>query len=99
MNDTSQNASGASLFLCPDGPILVPGDFDIVTPEGDPAARQRKTVALCRCWASAIKRHCDGTHKMTNCRTESPGSQNPGNPDAIPGIAQTTGGKPPGAKR
>jgi CDGSH-type Zn-finger protein len=34
--------------------------------------RQRKTVALCRCGASAIKPYCDGTHKFIKFRTEFP---------------------------
>lgn len=69
MNDP-QNPACASLVLCPDGPILVRGDFDVVTPSGEAVPRQRKTVALCRCGASAIKPYCDGTHKLINFRTE-----------------------------
>ena len=69
-------ASGAaSVVICPNGPILVRGDFDILTPSGEPVPRQRKTVALCRCGASAIKPFCDGTHKMINFRTENPAPQ------------------------
>jgi CDGSH-type Zn-finger protein len=70
-NDNLTNSS-ASIVVCPDGPILIRGDFDIVTPSGEPVPRQRKTVALCRCGASAIKPYCDGTHKMINFRTEPP---------------------------
>ena len=66
-------ANGNSIVVCPDGPILVRGDFEIVTPSGDPVPRQRKTVALCRCGASAIKPFCDGTHKLIGFRTEIPG--------------------------
>jgi CDGSH-type Zn-finger protein len=77
MNDNSPddnpiNPGSASIVVCPDGPILIRGDFDIVTPSGEPVPRQRKTVALCRCGASAIKPYCDGTHKMINFRTEPP---------------------------
>jgi CDGSH-type Zn-finger protein len=50
----------------------VRGDFEIVTPSGEPLPRERKTVALCRCGASAIKPYCDGTHKMIKFRTEPP---------------------------
>ncbi|HET6270901.1 MAG TPA: CDGSH iron-sulfur domain-containing protein [Arthrobacter sp.] len=63
-------AADGSIVLCPDGPILVRGNFELVTPSGDPVPRQRKTVALCRCGASAIKPYCDGTHKMVRFRTE-----------------------------
>ena len=69
MNDYPLDPGNASIVLCPDGPILVRGDFDIVTPSGEPVPRQRKTVALCRCGASAIKPYCDGTHKIIRFRT------------------------------
>jgi CDGSH-type Zn-finger protein len=71
-DDNPLNPGSASIVVCPDGPILIRGDFDIVTPSGEPVPRQRKTVALCRCGASAIKPYCDGTHKMINFRTEPP---------------------------
>lgn len=54
MNDNPLNPGSASPAICPDGPILVGGDFEVLTPSGDPV-RQRKTVAPCRCAASAIK--------------------------------------------
>lgn len=72
MNDNALTPGSASLVLCPDGPILVRGDFDVVTPSGERVPRQRKTVALCRCGASAIKPYCDGTHKLIKFRTEGP---------------------------
>jgi len=34
--------------------------------------RDRKTVALCRCGASAIKPYCDGTHKLIKFRSGPP---------------------------
>jgi CDGSH-type Zn-finger protein len=71
-DDNPLNPGSASIVVCPDGPILIRGDFKIVTPSGEPVPRQRKTVALCRCGASAIKPYCDGTHKMINFRTEPP---------------------------
>ncbi|WP_442860155.1 CDGSH iron-sulfur domain-containing protein [Arthrobacter sp. zg-Y20] len=54
----------ASIVACPNGPLLVRGNFEIVTPDGVPVPRDRETVALCRCGASAIKPYCDGTHKL-----------------------------------
>ena len=54
----------ASIVACPNGPLLVRGDFEIVTPDGVPVPRDRETVALCRCGGSAIKPYCDGTHKL-----------------------------------
>jgi CDGSH-type Zn-finger protein len=61
-----------TIVVCPDGPLLVRGDFEIVSPSGEPLPRQRQTVALCRCGASAIKPYCDGSHKLINFRTEFP---------------------------
>jgi len=68
--DQQPTPRNGSIVLCPDGPILVRGDFDIITPSGEAVPRQRQTVALCRCGASAIKPYCDGTHKLTTFRTE-----------------------------
>lgn len=55
---------------CPDGPLLVRGDVELQTTEGEPIAPHRRTVALCRCGLSALKPFCDGTHKATGFRTD-----------------------------
>nr|WP_254703298.1 CDGSH iron-sulfur domain-containing protein [Pseudarthrobacter sp. C4D7] len=68
----TQDSAAGSIVVCPDGPLIVRGDFELVTPSGDPVPRERRTVALCRCGASAIKPYCDGTHKMIRFRTEPP---------------------------
>ena len=68
----AEEPAAASIVVCPDGPLIVRGGFEIVTPSGAPVPRDRKTVALCRCGASAIKPYCDGTHKMIKFRTEPP---------------------------
>lgn len=94
MNDHLLNPGSASLVLCPDGPILVRGDFDVVTTSGERLPRQRKTVALCRCGASAIKPYCDGTHKLIKFRTEGPETQDRGNAGASPGGAQAPADQP-----
>ncbi|WP_250445960.1 CDGSH iron-sulfur domain-containing protein [Actinotalea sp. C106] len=60
----------ASITACPDGPLLVRGDVEILGPDGTPAPRQRPTVALCRCGASGIKPFCDGSHKVVGFRTD-----------------------------
>jgi CDGSH-type Zn-finger protein len=52
-----------------DGPLLVRGDFALLTPDGTVIQPGRATVALCRCGKSAIKPFCDGTHKATGFRT------------------------------
>lgn len=81
MNQTGMNETGApssqepadsTIVVCPDGPLIIRGEFEIVTPAGQPVPRHRQTVALCRCGASAIKPYCDGTHKMIRFRTEFP---------------------------
>ncbi|MBW6439798.1 CDGSH iron-sulfur domain-containing protein [Actinoplanes hulinensis] len=46
-----------------DGPLIVRGDFELRTPEGEPIDAARDTIALCRCGRSADKPFCDGTHK------------------------------------
>ena len=51
-----------------DGPLIVRGDFELRTPEGDAIAPGRDTIALCRCGKSAIKPFCDGTHKTVRFR-------------------------------
>ena len=89
MNDTPLNPGSASLVVCPNGPILVRGDFEVLTPSGDPVPRQRKTVALCRCGASAIKPYCDGTHKLINFRTETPAATDRNTPSGDTGTTQT----------
>lgn len=77
-------APPASIVAYPDGPLLVRGEFEIVTPDGVPVPRDRETVALCRCGASAIKPYCDGTHKLirfeTSRRRPVPGAD-PGDSD------------------
>ncbi|MFD3444115.1 CDGSH iron-sulfur domain-containing protein [Microbacteriaceae bacterium 4G12] len=58
------------IVACPNGPLLVRGNVRIVTPDGEPVPRDRRTVALCRCGVSTLKPYCDGTHKAINFRTE-----------------------------
>ncbi len=54
----------------PDGPLIIRGDVEMQTVEGEPIGRTRRTVALCRCGLSSIKPFCDGTHKAAGFRTE-----------------------------
>ncbi|MFC8302714.1 CDGSH iron-sulfur domain-containing protein [Specibacter sp. NPDC057265] len=70
-------ASEQEIVVCPDGPLLVRGDFEIVSTTGQDIPRRRKTVALCRCGASGIKPFCDGTHKLIGFRSEPPASPDP----------------------
>jgi len=59
-----------SIEACPNGPLLMRGDFELVDADGQAIDPGRRTVALCRCGLSAIKPFCDGTHKATGFRTE-----------------------------
>jgi CDGSH-type Zn-finger protein len=58
------------VVACPDGPLLVRGDFDLVGAGGPSVERGRRTVALCRCGMSVRKPFCDGTHKITGFTTD-----------------------------
>jgi CDGSH-type Zn-finger protein len=53
-----------SITVCPRGPLLVRGDFEILDEDNQQLDSRRGTVALCRCGGSAIKPFCDGTHKL-----------------------------------
>jgi CDGSH-type Zn-finger protein len=67
---TSANDETVSITACPDGPLLVRGPFEILTPTGEVIPPRRKTVALCRCGVSMLKPFCDGSHKAIGFRTE-----------------------------
>ncbi|GAA1534463.1 hypothetical protein GCM10009827_060740 [Dactylosporangium maewongense] len=54
----------ASVTVCEDGPLLVRGQFTLLTQDGEVVDPGRATVALCRCGRSTIKPFCDGTHKV-----------------------------------
>jgi CDGSH-type Zn-finger protein len=60
---------GATITPYTDGPLIVRGDFEILTADGEVLPSGRKTVALCRCGVSAIKPFCDGTHKLVGFRS------------------------------
>lgn len=85
---TPDRRSWASVTACPDGPLLVRGDVEILMPDGEPAPRRRATVALCRCGASGIKPYCDGSHKVIGFRTD---DEDSGGGAATRGIAGSDG--------
>lgn len=58
----------ASVTAYPDGPAMLRGDAELLV-DGEPVARGRRMLALCRCGASTIKPLCDGTHKAIGFRT------------------------------
>jgi CDGSH-type Zn-finger protein/uncharacterized Fe-S cluster protein YjdI len=57
-------AAGGPLVVkrAKDGPLLIAGNFEIVTGSGRTAWRGQK-AALCRCGVSKRKPFCDGSHK------------------------------------
>ena len=70
------SARPVSITACPDGPLLVRGDLQLFDDDGRPVQPSRRTFALCRCGASAIRPFCDGSHKLVGFRT-SPPSRSP----------------------
>ncbi|MCG5469442.1 CDGSH iron-sulfur domain-containing protein [Micromonospora sp. LAH09] len=66
--DDAIEPAAATITPYEDGPLLVRGDFELVTPDGERIDARRATVALCRCGKSALKPFCDGTHKAINFR-------------------------------
>ena len=61
-----------TVTVCPDGPLIVRGPIELLDEHGDPIERRRRTIALCRCGASAIRPFCDGSHRVVGFRTEPP---------------------------
>jgi len=75
--ETNSSAAAGTVVACPNGPLLLRGDVEILTETGEPVPRSRKTVALCRCGASSIKPYCDGTHKLIGFTTGSASGASP----------------------
>lgn len=65
-------ARAVSITACPDGPLLVRGDLALFDENGVPIEPNRRTFALCRCGASAVRPFCDGSHKLVGFRTGPP---------------------------
>jgi hypothetical protein len=57
-----------TITVCPDGPLLVRGGYELLDGDDRPIDPGRATVALCRCGASSIKPFCDGSHKRARFR-------------------------------
>jgi CDGSH-type Zn-finger protein len=66
------SARPVSITACPDGPLIVRGDLTLFDDDGRPVQPNRRTFALCRCGASAIRPFCDGSHKLIGFRTSPP---------------------------
>ncbi|NYE47292.1 CDGSH-type Zn-finger protein [Spinactinospora alkalitolerans] len=61
--DEPPDADPVTVTPCENGPLLVRGAFRLTTQGGEEIEPGRRTVALCRCGASAVKPFCDGSHK------------------------------------
>jgi CDGSH-type Zn-finger protein/uncharacterized Fe-S cluster protein YjdI len=63
--------SGGKLTIkpSPNGPLLLRGNFEISTSEGQ-VLRRGTSTALCRCGSSANKPFCDGTHSKIGFKSE-----------------------------
>jgi len=68
---TGRAPQPATIEACPNGPLLVRGDVELVDADGRPIEKRRRTVALCRCGSSAIAPFCDGSHKAIGFVTPS----------------------------
>lgn len=78
MNESADRTPTITAY--PNGPLLVRGDVTVMSPQGRPVPRTRRTMALCRCGASEIKPFCDGSHKAigfstADAITDEPGGQ------------------------
>lgn len=62
------SGAAATITVCPDGPLLVRGGYELLDGDDRPIDPGRATVALCRCGASSIKPFCDGSHKRARFR-------------------------------
>lgn len=79
----TRRPAGVRIMACPDGPLVVRGDVEVVDAAGQPVPRRRRTVALCRCGSTGMPPWCDGSHKVVGYRTP-PTAPGPGPvPDAI----------------
>jgi CDGSH-type Zn-finger protein len=57
-------APAATVTVYPDGPLVVRGDVEIRTVDGEALETPGKVVALCRCGKSRLKPFCDSSHKF-----------------------------------
>jgi CDGSH-type Zn-finger protein len=48
--------------MLPNGPLIVEGDFEILSADNTNMAEGKGKIALCRCGATASKPFCDGSH-------------------------------------
>lgn len=59
-----------------DGPLVVTGDLDVRTPDGEQIAHETR-LALCRCGMSRNQPFCDSAHLRRHWRSDDPQQPNP----------------------
>lgn len=59
-----------TIAVYPDGPLIIRGDYALVTHVGEPIDPGRLTIALCRCGKSRAKPFCDGFHALARRTAE-----------------------------
>lgn len=74
MSSDADRGDMPSIVFCANGPVLVRGSVRLENTDGAVIQQGRRTVAICRCGASARKPFCDGTHKLIGFTTD---DQNP----------------------
>ena len=57
--------SDVSVTVCPDGPLLIRGAYELRSADGQVLSHDRSVLALCRCGRSQLKPLCDGSHKTS----------------------------------
>jgi CDGSH-type Zn-finger protein len=65
-----ENKGKVTITPYENGPLIVRGNFEIETADGNAVPKGRRIVALCRCGVSSIKPFCDGTHKLVGFKAE-----------------------------
>lgn len=57
-----QRKMKTEIELMKNGPLLVKGEIEIISPDGTSVTKEKMT-AFCRCGGSQNKPYCDGAHK------------------------------------
>ena len=65
---SQRSAADAVVTIYENGPLILRGRFVLAAQDGNPIPAGRRTVALCRCGASALKPFCDGSHARIGFR-------------------------------
>ncbi len=68
----SAETNETKLSLMNNGPIIVEGNFRILTADGKQVLLEGTKAALCRCGMSANKPFCDGAHARNRWTAEPP---------------------------